>query len=74
MTRILMANVATVWCGAMARRGKPGSGQNAGTHMRGCPDCRRVRAAYWAAIRAQSAEGEGYKALVRSEIRGLPVA
>ena len=37
-------NVALVWCGVMPRRG---GRVNAGTHMRTCQDCRRVRERFW---------------------------
>jgi len=51
--RVPVLNVARVWCGALPRRG---SGQNAGTHMRVCVQCRRARRAFEAAIWAQHGE------------------
>lgn len=49
--RLPMLYRARVWCGVMPRRGGP---ENAGTHMMFCQDCRRVKRAYWAAVKAQS--------------------
>ena len=51
MPKIPKRNVARVWCGAIPRRG---SGQNAGTHMMFCQDCRRVRKLYWRVVEEQS--------------------
>lgn len=50
MARVSVLNVARVWCGKLPRRG---SGENAGTHMRYCPDCRRVKRLYWQAVGEQ---------------------
>ena len=47
MAKVQMRNVARVWCGVMPRRGGP---ENAGTHMRVCKECHRIKHAYWEAI------------------------
>lgn len=61
---IPMRYVAKVWCGVMPRRG---SGQNAGWHMRVCADCRRVRAAFYAAVRRQGGSADTRAALAALE-------
>lgn len=50
MAKVSKLNVARVWCGVMPR---VGSGQNAGTHMRVCQDCRRVKRLYWRVVAEQ---------------------
>ena len=50
-----MLNVARVWCGAIPRRG---SGENAGTHMRYCQDCRRVKRLFNLAVAQQSGSAQ----------------
>ncbi len=54
--KVLKLNVASVWCGAIPRRG---SGTNSGTHMMFCQDCRRVKRRYYQAVAQQSGSEGG---------------